>query len=129
MTGLLAYAQGFQVNRRSATERFVRGLYKKAQQEAYLKRMVEATMQMPTDSALALIVGGLTADNRQALAKVDKPTLIVVADFGPWMQFYKDLQGRIRGAQMEVLENVGHALFVDDPIRFNSLLDKFLEVL
>ena len=129
MTGLLAYAEGFQVNRRSATERFVRGLYKKAQQEAYLNRMVEATMQMPTDSALALIVGGLTADNRQALAKVDKPTLIIVADFGPWMQFYKDLQGRIRGAQMEVLENVGHALFVDDPIRFNSLLDKFLAVL
>ena len=129
MDGLLAYAQGFQVNRRSATERFVRGLYRQTQHEAYIKRMVDATMQMPTDSAVALIVGGLTSDNRQALAKVDKPTLIVVAEFGPWMSFYKDMHGRIRGARMEVLENVGHALFVDDPIRFNQLLDKFLEVL
>lgn len=71
----------------------------------------------------------ITTGFAAALAKVDKPTLIVVAEFGPWMSFYKDLQGRIRGAQMEVLENVGHALFVDDPIRFNRLLDKFLEVL
>ena len=60
MSGLLTYAQGFQVNRRSATERFVRGLFRQTQQDAYLKRMVDATMQMPTDSAVALIVGGLT---------------------------------------------------------------------
>ena len=81
---------------------------------------------MPTNSAVALVLGGVASDNRNALAKIDKPTLIVVALVRPWMQFYEDLQKRIRGARMEVFENAGHALFVDEAARFNTLLDGFL---
>jgi len=36
------------------------------------------------------------------------------------------MQKRIRGAHLEVMKNVGHALFVDDPERFNSLLENFI---
>ena len=59
--------------------------------------MIRATLRMPTNSAVALIVGGIASDNRAALAKIDKPTLIVVAMVRPWMSFYEDMQKRIRG--------------------------------
>ena len=126
LSGLLAYSNSFQLDRHNAADRFVRGLYKKPQSEDYIRRMKQATLQMPTNSVVALIAGGVAADNRAALAKIDKPTLIVVAAVRPWMQFYEDMQKRIRGSRMEVWENAGHALFVDEPARFNTLLDGFL---
>jgi microsomal epoxide hydrolase len=125
-SGLLAYSNSFQVDRQKAADRFVRGLYKKPQSEDYIRRMVRATMRMPTNSALALLLGGIASDNRAALAKIDRPTLIVVARVGPWMQFYEDLQRRIRGARMEVFEDAGPSLFVDEAVRFNTLLDEFV---
>jgi microsomal epoxide hydrolase len=88
--------------------------------------MIRATLQMPTNSALAVFLGSLTADHRPALARIDRPTLIVVARVPAWMSFYEDLQRRIRGARMEVFETGGHALFVEEAARFNSLLDGFL---
>jgi pimeloyl-ACP methyl ester carboxylesterase len=33
----------------------------------------------------------------------------------------------VRGSRLEILEDAGHALFVDDADRFNALLDHFLE--
>ena len=90
--------------------------------------MAEAALRTPTNTAVALFVGMLTTDNRPALAKIDKPTLIVVSP-GPWMATYEDMQKRIAGSQLVVFENAGHALFVDDSERFNQTLEKFLEPL
>lgn len=126
VSGLLAYTNSFQLDRQNAADRFVRGLYKKPRSDAYLRRMTQATLQMPTNSAVSLIVGGITSDNRSALAKIDKPTLIVVAMVKAWMPFYEDFQKRIMGSRMEVFEDAGHALFVDEAARFNMLLDDFL---
>jgi pimeloyl-ACP methyl ester carboxylesterase len=36
------------------------------------------------------------------------------------------MQREIPGVRIEIFEDAGHALFVDDPERFNSLLDAFL---
>ena len=74
-SGLLGYANSFQLDRQKAADRFVRGLYRKPQSEAYIRRMIQATLRMPTNSAMALIMGGIASDNRPALAKIDKPTL------------------------------------------------------
>lgn len=129
MSGLIAYSNSFQVDRQKAADRFVRGLYKKPKPEDYILRMVRATLRMPTNSALALIIGGIASDNRPALAKIDRPTLIVVARVAPWMQFYEDLQKRIRESRMEVFDDAGHALFVDESKRFNALLEGFVSAL
>ena len=67
------------------------------------------------------------SDNRSALPKIDKPTLIIVARVPAWMSFYEDLQKGIRGARLEVFEDAGHALFVDEAPKFNMMLDDFLK--
>ena len=122
------WAAGFQKNRQGQTEAFVRSMYKKPQSEEYLKRVTQASLRTPTNSAVALFVGAFTSDYRPALAKIDKSTLLVVAQ-SPWVPTYQDMQQRIPGSRIEVLENVGHALFVDDADRFNSLMDAFLKAL
>jgi non-heme chloroperoxidase len=125
---LWQWAAGFQKNRQAQTEAFVRSMYKKPQSEEYLKRVTQASLRTPTNSAVALFIGAFTSDYRPALAKIDKPTLLVAAQ-SPWLPAFQDMQKRIPGSRIEVLENVGHALFVDDPDRFNSLLDAFLKAL
>ena len=129
ISSLLAYANSFQIDRQKAAERFVRGLYKKPRSEDYINRMIRSTLRMPANSSLALIVGGISTDNRPALAKINRPTLIVVARVPAWMQFYEDLQKRIAGSRLEVFEDAGHALFVDEAARFNTLLDEFFSSL
>ncbi len=122
------WAAGFQKDRRKQTEAFVRSMYKKPQSEEYLKRVTEASLRTPTNSAIALFVGMFTSDYRPALAKIDKPALLVVAQ-SLRVALYQDMQKRIPGSQIEIFEGVGHALFVDEPERFNSLLDEFLKSL
>ncbi len=127
--GMFGWAANFQHDRRKATDAFVRSMYKKPQSEAYYQRVIRASLRTPTNSAMALFLGAFSTDNRPALAKINKPTLIVVAAGGPWMAAYEDLHKRIAGSRMEIFENVGHALFVDEPERFNALLDEFLRTL
>ncbi len=125
------WAHSFQLDRRKATEAFVRGLYMNPEvkaDESYLQLVLQAALRTPTNSAMALLLAYFATDLRPALAKVDKPTLIVVAR-SPWMKYYKELQQLTPGSRLEVFEGVGHALFADDPGRFNRVLEEFLQPL
>jgi non-heme chloroperoxidase len=123
---MLRFAATLDHDRPKATAAFVRSMFSTPKSEQYLSRLAEASMLTPTNSAIALFVGDFASDNRGALAKIDKPTLVVVAAGSPWMPLFEDLHKRIAGSQFEIMENAGHALFVDQPARFNDLLRKFL---
>jgi pimeloyl-ACP methyl ester carboxylesterase len=60
-------------------EEFVRSMFYKPQSEEYMQRLIKASLATPPDYALALVVVELKADNRPALARIDRPTLIVTA--------------------------------------------------
>lgn len=128
LKGIFEFAAGFQKNRRAAAASFVRSMYKKPQSEKYLDRITRASLRTPTNTATALLLGMLSVDRRAAYAKVNKPTLIVAAQ-GPYGKMFEDMQRRITGSQLKVLDGVGHALFVDAAEQFNSLLDQFLKTL
>jgi len=129
---MFQFAAGFQMDRAKMTAAFVRTMYRKPQSEDYFRRVTEAGLKTPTNSAVALFLGTFTSDYRPALAKIDKPTLLLAAGdekSNPWMKLYADMQQRITGSRLEVFPDSGHALFVDDAARFNSLLDEFLRAL
>lgn len=119
------WISGFQKDRQKATEAFVRSMYKKPQGEDYYRLITQASLRTPTNTAMALLIGLMASDNRPALAKIDKPTLIVVAP-SPYSAIYEDMHKRISGSRLETFEEAGHALFVDEPDRFNTLLEDFL---
>jgi len=125
LKGYFDFLKSEQTNREKFASEFVRGMYKKPQSEEYLQRVIKASLQTPTDSAITMALAMITTDNRPALAKIDKPTVIVGAT--PRMKpMFEDMQKRIPGARLEMLEDAGHALFVDDAEKFNILLDEFL---
>jgi microsomal epoxide hydrolase len=104
-------------------------MFKKPQPEDYLKRLTEAMLKTPTNSAMAIWLGYIASDFRPALARIDRPVLIIVAEGGPCGGVCEDMRKRIRGSRSETMENVGHALFVDEPERFNSVLENFISSL
>ncbi len=122
---VFVFINGFLADRRAATVPFVRSWFKKPQPEEYINRVVEVSLRTPTNTAVALLVGKFGTDNRAALAKIDKPALIVGRK-SPYDFIITAMQKQIPGSRLEIFEDAGHALFVDDADRFNSLLDNFL---
>ncbi len=129
MKGFLGFIHALQADRHKATEDFVRSMYKTPQSEAYLKWVTEESLRTPTNSAVALLIGSLASDQRPALAKINKPTLIVYAAGGPWVAAYEQMHEKIAGSRLEKIDQAGHALFVDQPDRFNSVVEEFLRSL
>jgi non-heme chloroperoxidase len=118
-----------QTRRTEATSEFVRSMYKTPQSEAYLERIIAAAMSVPTSTAVLLIVNTYLngGDYRPILAKIDKPLLYVAE---PAMREQaRMVRERLPSARIELFENAGHALFVDEPDRFNALLDGFVSSL
>jgi non-heme chloroperoxidase len=124
IAGTLQYIAQVQRNRRPLTESFVRSMYKKPRSEEYLKRVIEESLQTPTDTAVALFVGTLGWDGSKALAKIDKPTLLAVTE-NPFSAAYEKMHAAIPGSRLEVFQ-AGHALFVDEPEKFNKMVEEFV---
>jgi len=122
----LGLMKGVLEDRQNATNGFVRKLnFKKPQPEEYIQRVIQASLRVPTSDAVALLLGYFTADYRATLPKIDRPTLICAAKT-PYNGAIVDMQAKILGSQLEVFDGDGHALFVDDPDKFNAVLEDFL---
>jgi non-heme chloroperoxidase len=115
-----------QSDRRKATADFVRSMFKHPQPEDYLSRITSEALATPTSSAVALFVGSIASSTRAALAKIDKPTLIVYASSAVSSPAYERMHDAIAGSRLERFPDAGHALFVDDAGRFNALLEEFV---
>jgi microsomal epoxide hydrolase len=126
--GILNFAGSVERERKKATSAFVRSMFRTPQSEDYLDRLIQASLRTPTDTAIALQVGMLTGDREPGLAKIVRPSLIIGAE-SPYSGRYDELHKRIAGSRLEIFQNVGHALFVDDAERFNAILEDFLNTL
>jgi len=81
------FLKAMQTNRPQQTSDFVRSIFRKPQSEEYLRKLIKASMGTPTDAVIAMGVAGFSTDNRPALAKINKPTLIVGATLRLMPQF------------------------------------------
>ena len=120
-----SWMEEIQTKRTESTTQFVRDMYKTPQSEAYLKKITAAALRVPTNSAVLLLLNAyvIGKDLRPALAKIDKPLLYVAS---PAMKSQVEmLREQMPAARIEMFENAGHALFVDEAERFNKLLAEF----
>jgi non-heme chloroperoxidase len=118
--------KGILENRDAQTDAFIRKIcFQRPQPEDYLKRLIDASKAVPTNTAVSLLVGYFAADYRDTLQKMDKPTLIIGAK-SSFPAALAEMAGDIPNSRLEIMDNVGHALFVDDPDKFNSLLGGFI---
>lgn len=99
-----------------------------AARAAHGAAMVADILRVPTDAGVSMLVADLFgADRTAALAKFDRPTLVVVAADSPELQAQRDMAAAIPQARLEVIEQAGHAVFVDQPGRFAATLARFLD--
>lgn len=118
-----------QQDRRKQADGFVRSMFKKPQAEEYLQRVIRASMRTPDDTAVALIYNMVAVpDFSAAFARINGPVLFA---FQPDTQASADLLKSKLGSKLrlERFNGAGHALFVDEPDRFNRVLEDFVQSL
>ncbi len=112
-------------NRPEAIEGFVRAMFRTPQPEAELEALAKEALQLPLQASLALLAYPYPREHwRTAAHAVRVPLLYVVTP-----QFAEQAQNLKRNrppTEIAVFEDAGHALFVDEPDRFNSLLEDFV---
>jgi non-heme chloroperoxidase len=124
---LSGWMNQLQQDRQKQADGFVRSMYKKPQTEEYLQSVVNASIQVPADTAVVLIYNMIAVKDFSAgLAKMNRPVLFA---YQPESQATADflkskLGDRLR---LERFEGDGHALFVDEPEKFNRVLDEFIK--
>ncbi|WXB18325.1 alpha/beta hydrolase [Pendulispora albinea] len=126
---LEGWATLLQQDRRKEADIFVRSMYKTPKPEEYLQRVIRATMEVPTDTAVTLIHNmDAVSDFTKAFARIHRPMLYV---YEPALQPSADYMKAKLGDKVRLVrfDGEGHALFVDDPIKFNRVVYEFVESL
>ncbi len=123
-----------QQDRQKHADGFVRSMFKKPQPEDYLKRIIDASTQVPADTAVVLIYNMLAIKDFSpglaslAAMKANRPMLFM---YQPESQTSADFLKLKLGEKLrlERFDGDGHALFIDDPEKFNHVLEDFLKTL
>jgi pimeloyl-ACP methyl ester carboxylesterase len=91
-------------------------------------RLVAMKRKTPTSTGISMLVTDLlTTDRRGVVAKIDKPTLLIAAASSGELAAQKKMADDIPGAKLKVIDNAGHAVFLDQPEEFSKALTEFLD--
>lgn len=101
-------------------------IFKKPLSAGELSPIITAALKTPTSIAIAnLMLDMFGKDYTQAFKRISVPTLIIVAGTAPDKAL--QLQQPIPNATTAVVDSAGHAVFYDEPAKFNDALTQFLE--
>jgi len=88
---------------------------------------VSDSLKTPTDTGIAMLVADLFgSDRRPSIAKFSRPTLVIAAADSPLLAAQRDMATRLHDGRLEIVQDAGHAIFADQPDRFNQLVARFL---
>ena len=109
-----------------AMKQFVRAMFRRPQPPAYLDRLTEATLRTPEFASRLLLAYPVPRSYwREAVYAAKVPLLYVVRP--RWVAQGENLVRNRPDTEMDIFNDAGHALFVDEPARFNSVTERFLE--
>jgi non-heme chloroperoxidase len=122
------FMQRLRENRDQTLNEFVHAIFNKPRPENEIESLVLGAKRMELGDSLALLSYPFERTHwKRIVYGFKKPLLYVVTP-----QFEKQAQNLKKnrpGTQIEVFKTAGHALFVDEPQRFNDLIRKFAESL
>ena len=112
-------------NRMVKTNEFIDSMFTTERSDPELEWMVKEALRTPTTVATVMGYDYFSSDRRPLLSKISVPTLITMTaenkEVGEFMK------GQIPNSQLTVFEGLGHAMFLDDPKKFNERLAAFLK--
>jgi pimeloyl-ACP methyl ester carboxylesterase len=113
---------------RDYTEGMMRAIHSKALSDPELNRLVDDALKTPTATAEAMLIADLFGRDRTvAVPKFTVPTLIVASEHSAELAQQDALAKQLPNARIVVVANAGHAVFVDQPERFESIVREFLD--
>ncbi len=113
------------IGREARMRLFVHGMFARPQPAAYLDRLTAACLRTPEAAADALLnYPEPRSFWKEAVYATARPVLYVVTP--RFAGQAENLRRHHPTAEAVVMTGVGHALFVDDPARFDALLGDFI---
>jgi non-heme chloroperoxidase len=111
-------------DRDKTLDAFVREMYSKPRPESEIAALLQNVKRMSLANSIALLSSGIPREHWKEIAHAfKKPLLYAVTP-----QFEEQAQNLKKNrpdTRIEVFSDAGHALFVDDPQRFNTLMLDF----
>lgn len=112
---------------REQSEGMVRYIFKQPHPELNMGKIVDFTMQTPTAIGVAMLTTDMFgADRWSGLAKMNKPALVIASADSPELDVEREMAATIAGAKFMAIQGAGHAVFVDQPGKFDEALGEFL---
>jgi non-heme chloroperoxidase len=119
------FKQRLRENRDKALTEFARAIFATKRGGEEIAELVRTAKRMSLEDSLALLDYPFErAHWRDIVRGFDKPLLYAVTP--QYEAQAKNLKKHRPATQVEVFKKAGHALFVDEPARFNTLLEAFI---
>jgi microsomal epoxide hydrolase len=117
----------YQAHQKEYLGGMMRAIISKPQRDDAIEGLVSTGMKTPPDVGVGMLIADMFGVNRTpALKKIDCPTLIIAAAKSGELTRQQAAANQIPRARLEKVEDAGHAVFVDQPDRFDELLKNFV---
>jgi non-heme chloroperoxidase len=111
----------------SYTRGMMRAIIQRNLPQHEIDALVADALKTPTAIGEAMLVADLFGiDRSPALAKFDRPTLVIASASSQELDAQNAMASALPQGRFEVMRDTGHAVFVDQPERFDRLLAVFL---
>lgn len=112
-------------DRRAAIADFMQGILGATRSGSEIEALTTAALRMPLDASLSVFPRGIARTHWRGITRgFPKPLLYVVS--AQFAAQAKALQQHRPATRIAIFEKAGHALFADEPARFNALLAGFV---
>jgi len=126
LAGHFRNIKAIQANREEWTANWVQSMFAGPQPKEYFQKLTSASLRTPTNTMVTLITSTyVVRDDRRAILRKLNRRLLYVARAAQRSQG-EVITAILPAAQVEIFQNSGHALFVDEADRFNKRLDRFI---
>jgi len=119
------FTESLQQDRAKALDSFVRAIFRTPRPPGQLKALLDGALRMPLQASIDLLSYPVPREYWRDIAwAFKKPLLYVVTP--QFAEQAANLQRHRAGTRIEIFTEAGHTLFVDEPQRFNALIENFV---
>jgi pimeloyl-ACP methyl ester carboxylesterase len=117
----------YQAHQKEYLAGMMQAIISKPQSDGVIERLVSTGMTTPSDIGVGMLVADMFGVNRTpAVKKIECPTLIIASAKSDELARQQTTANQIPHARFEKIDDAAHAVFVDQPDRFDELLKSFV---
>ena len=117
----------YQAHQKEYLAGMMRAIISRPQSDGVIERLISTGMKTPSDIGVGMLVADMFGVNRTpALKKIECPTLIIASTKSFELPRQQAAANQIPRARFEKIDDAAHAVFVDQPDRFDELLKTFV---